>query len=112
MQHVLTLSKIFLVFCFALVTFGCTANKDFDEAKEVLAAVYSYRANGELSRYVEYEYDSNGNKTKGSLYNANGELSGFYGEYEYDSNGNITKMSDYNENGELSSYIVYLYKSI
>jgi len=43
--------------------------------------------------------------------NANEELSG-YAEYEWDSNGNLTKRSDYNANGELYSYTVYLYKKI
>jgi hypothetical protein len=49
MQHVFTLRKIFLIFGFALAAFGCDTDKDFDEAKEVLAVQshYSYSANGE-----------------------------------------------------------------
>ncbi|MCL1930723.1 MAG: hypothetical protein FWF55_02830 [Treponema sp.] len=76
MQRVLTLRKIFLIFGFALVVFGCdTDNAQLPNAnKEVLAAIYSYSANGELSGYYEYEYDSNGNQMKYSDYNANGEL--------------------------------------
>ena len=87
MQHVLTLRKIILIFCFALAVFGYDMNKTKlpNANKEVLAVRYSYSANGELSAKSEYEYDSNGNRTRGS---------------------------DYNENGELDSYTVYLYKSI
>ena len=87
MQHVLTLRKIFLVFGFALAVFGYdTNNAQLPNAnKEVLAADYSYRANGEFLAKTEYEHDSNGNRTKWSYYNTNGEL---------------------------RSYTVYLYKSI
>ena len=59
MQHVLTLRKIILILGFVLVAFGCTANEDFDQAKEVLAVQYSYSANEELLVYCELEYDSN-----------------------------------------------------
>jgi len=60
MQHVLTLRKIFLIFCFALVTFGCDMNKvQLPNAnKEVLAVRYSFTANGELSGYAVYLYKS------------------------------------------------------
>ena len=87
MQHVLTLRKIISIFGFALAAFGCdTDNAQLTNAnKEVMAAVYSYSASGELSGYHEYEYDSNGNRTK---------------------------RNEYYANGELQSYIVFLYKSI
>jgi len=71
-------------------------------SKEVLTRGYAYNANGELSGYDEYEYDSNGNQIK-SHYEVNGDLSG-YDKHEYDSNGNQTKHSIYNANGELYSY--------
>jgi len=57
---------------------------------------------------IEYEYDSNGNQTKLSNYNADGVLSGYY-KYEYDSKGNQTKVSNYNANGVLINY-VYVYE--
>jgi hypothetical protein len=42
MRQVLTLRKMLLIFSFALAAFGCTMNKDFDEAKEVLAVQFYY----------------------------------------------------------------------
>jgi len=88
MQHVLTLRKIFLIFGFALVVFGCdTDNAQLTNAnKEVLAAMYSYSASGELSGYQH--------------------------KYEHDSNGKQTRWNEYTADGELQSYIVFLYKSI
>ena len=129
MQHVLTLRKIFLIFGFALVVFGCDANKEipvtlysystngeltfrtaFGNDSGKLVKENRYSANGELSGYYEYEYDSNGNMTKGRVYTANGELLSYY-EYEYDSNGNRTKESGYYASGELSCYWEFEYDS-
>ena len=97
MQHVLTLRKIFLIFGFALVVFGCDPNK------EIPVALYSYSANG--------DGDDSRKLVKETRYSANGELSGKI-EFEYDSNGNMTKRNEYYANGELHSYTIYLYKSI
>ena len=76
MQQILTLRKIIFIFGFALVVFSCDTDKAqlSNANKEVLSAIYSYSASGELSGKIEYEYDSNGNRTKWSEYNANGEL--------------------------------------
>ena len=69
--------------------------------REVLDTIHSYNANGELTSYIEHEYDSKGNMTKHSSYSANGELRNYI-EYEYDSKGNQTKWSQYNVNGDLA----------
>jgi hypothetical protein len=113
MQQVFTLRKIIFIFGFALAAFGCDMNKAqlSNANKEVLSAMYSYSASGELSGYSEIEYDSKGNQTKWNDYNANGELSD-YSEAEYDSKGNETKFRHYDANGELQSYMVFFYKSI
>ena len=110
MRQVLTLRKTLLIFGFALAVFGCDMNNAqlSNANNEVLAAQYSYSANGELLAKSEYEHDSNGIMIKFSSYDANNELSG-YSEFERDSKGNVKKMSDYNANGELYSYTVYLY---
>jgi hypothetical protein len=88
---------ISLILGLALVTFGCDTDKLVSVElassksrqsvnKEDLSAIYSYSGNCELLSYIEYEYDSNGNRTKWSKYNV--------------------------ENGEVDSYTVYLYKKI
>ncbi|MDR0475210.1 MAG: hypothetical protein LBH43_16245 [Treponema sp.] len=64
-----------------------------------------------MSSYYVSEYDSKGNRTKWSFYDANGNLT-WYTESEYDSNGNRTKYSIYDENGNLERYTVYTYKRV
>jgi len=73
---------------------------------DVIVSQHNYDANGNLSGYTEYEYDSNGKSTKNIQYGANGNLSG-YTEYEYDSNENTTKRKNYDANGNLSSEYKY-----
>jgi hypothetical protein len=66
---------------------------------------YSY-SSGSYSYYNTYEYDSNGNETKSSSYNSEGELTG-YTTYEYDANGNTSRYNNYRPDGTLTSYSIY-----
>jgi antitoxin component YwqK of YwqJK toxin-antitoxin module len=65
---------------------------------EVVDTSHSYNANGDLTGYSDWEYDSKGNNTKSSSYYANGVLASYT---EYDSNGKLTKQSGYYASGVL-----------
>ncbi len=69
-----------------------------DAKKEVL-----YYPDG--SYWVE-EYDGNGNRVKGTHYNADETLN-FYDIYEYDGNGNNVRDTHYNADGTLDYYGIH-----
>lgn len=61
-----------------------------------------------LLYYDDYEYDAQGNLTKDSWFDGNGELRAYY-EYEYDGQGNVTKDASYSADGKLYSCYGYEY---
>ena len=65
----------------------------------------------ELSEYEQYEYDSNGNVIRSSLYYGDGQL---YGDvtYEYDANGNLIQFNECDPEGQLLRYVVYKYDEV
>lgn len=81
--------------------------------KDVLVSEYFYDENEEVLFYLDYEYDSNGNRIKDSFYQVSffrdNEISSYF-EYDYDSNGNKIKSKTY-ENEVLLGYVEYAYDS-
>ena len=74
-------------------------------------AVVSYDAEGNTTSRIEYVYDEEGNETKCSVYNAQGELdSATQNEYSYDQAGNIEKIVRTHSDGTQGTTIQYTWQ--
>ena len=87
-------------------------NKEDEEIKEEKLQVRRdvYKADGTISQYDTYEYDSYGNKIKINNYEADGTLSGYH-ILTYDSDGNELTDDIYNSDGTPRYYYSYEYDS-
>lgn len=69
-----------------------------DEPVTVIAKVNHYYTDESLNSGSEYEYDSEGNMTRRTDYDADGSVDG-WSEWEYDSSGNLIRQAQYNADG-------------
>ena len=81
---------------------ACTpnSNQESDTPKEMPQEKVKYNSKGEVQRYIRFDYNENGNKTRGSQYHVDGDLL-WYWEFEY-VDGRIVKAAIYNGTDEVS----------
>jgi len=76
-------------------------------------SIYAVKEKKTTKTYTLYEYDASSGlvaKERNYAYAETDIFTGYFA-FEYDSNGNVTKKSSYNPNGDLFSYITTMYNS-
>lgn len=86
------------------------AKSQKDEPVTVIAKVNHYYTDESLNSGSEYEYDSSGNLTRRTNYDANGSVDG-WSEWEYDSLGNLMRQTRYDADGKTDYWYEYEYDS-
>ena len=81
---------------------------EYDQKGNIIVELLNYSDGGSLRH--EYEYDSNGNRTKDTSYDNDGQLKSWY-DYAYDSYGNRIRSSEYRvQNGQVEPGLTYTYE--